>query len=363
MSTKRDYYEVLGVDKNASADSIKKQYRKLALKFHPDRNSTAEAPEHFKEISEAYAVLSDDSKRALYDRHGHAGVDDRYSTEDIFAGARGNFDDAFGGGSGFESIFESIFGGRGRGAGGFGEQRGSNLLYETTLTLEDVLHGKRIDIDVSKRITCDECRGSGCKPGTGRRVCDACRGQGHIKQQRNMGFASFVTAIPCSACGGHGQVIDTPCGRCKGRGSRKGKKSISFKIPPGVDDGDYTLGGEGDEVPGGINGDLIVRVRIKEHDLFKRDGKNLHIELPISMMEAALGCTIKVPTLDGRETVKIDSGSQPGTVIKIKGRGVSHLGSRRGGKGDLLVHLAVVIPKKLNREQKRLLEELQRISS
>lgn len=362
MSAKRDYYEVLGVDRKASADDIKKQYRKLALKFHPDRNSTSEATEHFKEISEAYAVLSDESKRGLYDQHGHAGVDGRYSTEDIFAGARGNFDDVFGGGSGFESIFESIFGGRGR-SSNFGEQRGSDLLYETSVTLEDVLHGKRINVDIPKRITCEECAGSGCRPGTSKRVCDACRGQGHIKQQRNMGFASFVTAMPCSACRGQGRMIDSPCGKCKGRGNKKGKKPISFKIPPGVDDGDYTIEGEGDEIPGGVNGNLIVRVRVREHDLFKRDGKDLHIRLPVSMVDAALGCTVKVPTLDGRETVKIDSGSQPDTTIKIKGRGVSHVGARRGGKGDMYVHLAVVIPKKLNREQKRLLEDFQRMSS
>lgn len=360
MSSKRDYYEVLGVAKDAPADEIKRQYRKLALKFHPDRNSTAEAAEHFKEISEAYAVLSDGSKRQLYDRAGHAGVDGQYSTEDIFGGARGNFDEIFGrDGGGFESIFEQIFGGRGRGGGGFGRQRaGADRLIETSVTLEEVLHGKNLEIEVQKRIACGECSGTGCRPGTGRKTCSACGGQGQIRKTRQMGFASFVTAMPCSACGGQGMAIENPCGKCKGNGSRKGKKRIAFKMPPGVDDGDYTIQGEGDEVPGGRNGDLIVRVRVMKHRLFERDGKDIHMRLHVPMVDAALGCTMKVPTLDGMETVRIDPGSQPNETIKLRGKGVSHVRSR--GKGDMLVHLAVEIPKKLNRTQRRLLEEFQK---
>ena len=358
-SAKRDYYEVLGVEKGASADAIKKQYRKLALKFHPDRNSGADAAEHFKEISEAYAVLSDDSKRHLYDQHGHAGVDGRYSTEDIFSGARGNFDDVFGGGGGgFESIFDSLFGGRGGGGGGGEPQRGSDRLYETAVTLEDVLHGKSLDIEVTKRITCDGCSGSGCKPGTRKTACSTCGGQGQVRQTRQMGFASFVTAMACPACRGQGSMIADPCRKCKGSGSRKGKKRIAFRIPPGVDTGDYTIQGEGDEVPHGHNGDLIVRVRVKEHEIFEREGKNIHMRQPLSMVDAALGCTLEVPTLDGKEKVRIDSGSQPNDIIKIRGKGVSHVRGR--GKGDMFVHLSVRIPKKLNRTQKRLLEEFQR---
>ena len=196
MSAKRDYYEVLGVSKSSSNDEIKKQYRKLALKFHPDRNQSAEAGEHFKEISEAYAVLSDTEKRQLYDQHGHAGVDGRYSSEDIFQGARGDFSDIFGrGGGGFDSIFESIFG-RGGGGFGFGQQRGSDILYQTSVTLEDVLHGKQMEIELQKQIECDTCSGSGCEPGTDKKTCSLCNGQGQVRQTRNMGFASFVTAEP-----------------------------------------------------------------------------------------------------------------------------------------------------------------------
>lgn len=359
MSSKRDYYEVLGLDKKSSPDEIKKQYRKLALKFHPDRNSTSDAAEHFKEISEAYAVLSDESKRQLYDQYGHEGVDGRYSTEDIFSGAKGSFDEVFGGrGSGFESLFAQVFGGRGSSHGaGFGSQRGADRLVETTINLEDVLHGVTIDVEVTKRIACKECGGSGCRQGGRKETCEQCRGHGIVGQTQRMGFASVFTEAPCRACSATGVVISNPCGKCKGRGNHKGKKQISFKIPPGVDNGDYTLQGEGDEVPGGDNGDLIIRVHVKKHELFEREGRDLHMRLPVSMIDAALGCMIKIPTLDGNEHVKIDSGSQPNDVIKVRGKGVSHIRSR--GKGDLFVHLAVLVPKKLNKTQKKLLEEFQ----
>ncbi len=358
MSAKRDYYEVLGVDKNASTSDIKKQYRKLALKFHPDRNNTTDAAEHFKEISEAYAVLSDETKRQLYDQHGHAGVDGKYSTEDIFSGARGNFDDVFGG-SGFDSLFEQMFGGqRGGGGGGPSQRQGADRLYETTVTLEDVLHGTPVEINIQKQIICKTCMGSGCREGTKKIVCHPCGGRGQVQRSRRMGFASFVTMSPCRECRGQGFMIESPCKECKGRGTYKAKKEIGFRIPPGVVDGDYTISGEGDEVPDGHNGDLIVRVRVKKHELFERDGKDIHMSLPISMVDAALGLTMTVPTLDGKERINIDSGSQPDDIIKIRGKGVSHIRSR--GKGDMFVHLQVDIPKKLNRKQRQLLEEFQR---
>ena len=260
MTAKRDYYEVLGVSKNSSSDEIKKQYRKLALKFHPDRNKSSEAAEHFKEISEAYAVLSDTEKRQIYDQHGHAGVDGRYSNEDIFQGAQGNFNDIFGrGGGGFDSIFESIFG-RGGGGFGFNQQRGDDILYETSVSLEDVLHGKKMEIDLTKQIECDVCQGSGCKPGSSKKTCSTCGGQGQVRQTRNMGFASFVTAAPCSTCRGQGSIIEVPCIECRGQGKKKGRKNVTFEIPPGIDSGDYTVPNEGNEIPNGTNGDLIVRV-------------------------------------------------------------------------------------------------------
>jgi len=350
MAAKRDYYEVLGISKSSSIDEIKQQYRKLALKFHPDRNTSSDAGEHFKEISEAYAVLSDPQKRQIYDQHGHAGVDDRFTSDDIFQGARG---------TGFDSIFESIFGS----GGGFGfnrQQRGSDILYETSVTLEDVLRGKKIEIELQKQIQCDICNGSGCKPGTNKKTCATCNGQGQVRQSRNMGFASFVTAAPCSTCKGQGFNIETPCSECKGQGRKKGTKKISFEIPPGIDSGDYTVPEEGNEIPDGSNGDLIVRVRVQPHSKFTRDGKDIFYDQDISMVDAALGCDITVPTLEGTEKIKVDSGSQPNTIIKLKGKGVSHINYR--GRGDQYVRIVVNIPKKLNKHQKNLLGEFKKIS-
>ena len=358
MSAKRDYYEVLGVSKSSSVDEIKKQYRKLALKFHPDRNKSEEAPEHFKEISEAYAVLSDSEKRQLYDQHGHAGVDGRYSSEDIFQGARGDFSDIFGrSGGGFDSIFDSIFG---RSGGGFNQQRGSDILYETSVTLEDVLNGKKMDINLQKQIQCDVCKGSCCKPGTSKKTCPTCNGQGQVRQTRNMGFASFVTAAPCPTCRGQGSMIETPCPTCNGQGKKKGSKKVTFEIPPGIDSGDYTVPEEGNEIPDGSNGDLIVRVRVQPHSKFNRDGKDIFYDQDVSMIDAALGCEITIPTLEGTEKIKVDSGSQPNTIIKLKGKGVSHINSR--GTGDQYVRIVVNIPKKLNKHQKNLLNEFQKNS-
>lgn len=356
MSAKRDYYEVLGISKTTPTNEIKSQYRKLALKFHPDRNKSKEAPEHFKEISEAYAVISDPEKKKIYDQYGHAGVDGRYSTDDIFQGASANFSDIFGrSGGGFDSIFESIFS---RG-GGFGEQqqRGSDLLYQTLITLEDVLTGKKMEIELNKIIECNICNGSGCKPGTRQRTCNVCNGQGQVRKSRSMGFASFVTVEQCSSCRGKGSIIETPCGECKGRGKKKGTKKIIFDIPPGVDNGDYTIPNEGDEIPGGINGDLIVRIRVQPHQNFKRDNADIFYDQNISMIDAVLGLKVTVPILNGAEKIKIDSGIQPNTIIKLKGKGLPRMNSR--GHGDQYVRVVVNIPKKLSKHQQNLLEEFQ----
>jgi molecular chaperone DnaJ len=352
MAAKRDYYEVLGVSKTSSSDEVKQQYRKLALKFHPDRNKSSEAGEHFKEISEAYAVISDPEKKQIYDQHGHAGVDGRYSSEDIFQGAQGG---------GVDSIFESIFG---RGGGGFGfnqqQQQGSDLLYETHVTLEEVLHGKKMEINLQKQVQCDICNGSGAKPGTNKKTCGTCNGQGQVRQTRNMGFASFVTAAPCSACRGQGSIIETPCNECKGQGKKKGNKTVTFEIPQGVDSGDYTVPNEGNEIPDGVNGDLIVRIRVQPHSKFNRDGKDIFYDHDLSMIDAALGCQITVPTLEGTEKIKVDAGSQPNTIIKLKGKGVTHINYR--GKGDQFVRIVVNVPKKLNKHQKNLLDEFRKTS-
>ncbi len=355
MSAKRDYYEVLGVQKNAPQDEIKSQYRKLALKFHPDRNKSPDAAEHFKEISEAYAVLSDSEKRKIYDTYGHTGVDGRYSTEDIFRGARVNFEDIFGGfgGGGFDSIFESLFG-RG-GFGGFGRERGSDLVYETSITLEDVLRGKREEIDLQKDVECENCKGSGCAPGTSMRTCTVCNGQGQVRTSRSSGFSTFITVHPCNTCRGQGKIIERPCNKCKGRGKQKGTKHLSFDIPPGVDTGEYTIKGEGEAVDNGINGDLVVRIRIKPHEKFKRDGADIFYDANISMIDAVLGKTIVVPTLERTEKLTVEQGTQPNSIIKLKGKGLPNIGGR--GRGDQYVRLAVNIPSKLDKRQKKILEE------
>jgi molecular chaperone DnaJ len=365
MSAKRDYYEVLGVSKDTQLNEIKSQYRKLALKFHPDRNKSSEAAEHFKEISEAYAVLSDTKKRQLYDQHGHAGVDGRYSTEDIFRGAGANFDDVFSdlfgrrGGrttGGFDSIFQNLFGGRAQGFGGFGGQRGSDLLHETFVSLEDVLHGKRMELDLQKNVDCPDCNGSGCFPGTSKIKCLDCGGQGQVRISRNMGFSTFVTVQPCGKCGGRGMMIEKPCKKCRS-GKVKGTKHISFELPAGIDNGDYVISGEGESVLDGVSGDLIIRVNVQPHPKFKRDGRDIFFDAQISMMDASLGKNLEVPTLDGFSKITVESGSQPNTITKLKGKGLPGRGFR--GRGDQYVRLVVNIPKKLSKDQKDLLKELQ----
>ena len=349
MSAKRDYYEVLGISKDTQINEIKSQYRKLALKFHPDRNKSSEAAEHFKEISEAYAVLSDTKKRQLYDQHGHAGVDGRYSTEDIFRGAGFNFDDV-------GSIFENLFGGRGQGFGGFGRQRGSDLLHETFVSLEDVLNGKRMDLDLQKNVDCPECNGSGCSPGTSKTKCSDCDGQGQVRVSRNMGFSTFVTVQPCRKCSGQGMMIEKPCKKCK-LGKVKGTKHISFELPAGIDNGDYVISGEGESIPGGVSGDLIIRVNVQPHPKFKRDGRDIFYDTQLSMTDASLGKNLEVPTLEGFSKISVEPGSQPNTIIKLKGKGLQGRGFR--GRGDQYVRLVVNIPKKLSKHQKDLLKDLE----
>jgi len=349
MSAKRDYYEVLGISKDTQINEIKSQYRKLALKFHPDRNKSSEAAEHFKEISEAYAVLSDTKKRQLYDQHGHAGVDGRYSTEDIFRGAGFNFDDV-------GSIFENLFGGRGQGFGGFGRQRGSDLLHETFVSLEDVLNGKRMDLDLQKNVDCPECNGSGCFPGTSKTKCSDCDGQGQVRVSRNMGFSTFVTVQPCRKCSGQGMMIEKPCKKCK-LGKVKGTKHISFELPAGIDNGDYVISGEGESIPGGVSGDLIIRVNVQPHPKFKRDGRDIFYDTQLSMIDASLGKNLEVPTLEGFSKITVEPGSQPNTIIKLKGEGLHGRGFR--GRGDQYVRLVVNIPKKLSKHQKDLLKDLE----
>jgi len=360
MAEKRDYYDVLGVPRNASKDEIKDAYRKLALQYHPDRNKSPDAEEKFKEISEAYAVLSDDEKRQQYDMLGHAGFDQRYSTEDIFRGA--DFDSIFRDlGFGFGDIFRRFFGGGfGGGFGGFGERinRGQDLVYDLEVTLEEAARGAEKEIEVPRTEKCEVCNGSGAAPGTSPRTCPRCNGAGKIQHMRKSSFAMYVQVTPCSTCRGKGTIIDSPCRNCRGTGLVKRRRRISVKVPVGIDEGyQLRLRGEGEMAPnGGEPGDLYVLVHILPNELFIREGDDLLYVLMIGYPQAALGAEVSVPTLEGPVTVKIHPGTQPGEVIRLKGKGMPRF--RGYGKGDLLVRVGISVPEKLTSQQRALLEQL-----
>jgi len=255
------------------------------------------------------------------------------------------------------SIFENLFGGRGRqGFGGFGRQRGSDLLHETFVSLEDVLNGKRMDLDLQKNVDCPDCNGSGCFPGTSKIKCSDCDGQGQVRISRNMGFSTFVTVQPCRKCSGRGMMIEKPCKKCK-LGKVKGTKHISFELPAGIDNGDYVISGEGESIPDGVSGDLIIRVNVQPHPKFKRDGRDIFYDTQLSMIDASLGKNLEVPTLEGFSKITVEPGSQPNTIIKLKGKGLHGRGFR--GRGDQYVRLVVNIPKKLSKHQKDLLKDLE----
>jgi molecular chaperone DnaJ len=368
--SKRDYYDVLGVPKAAKTDDIKSAYRKLALQYHPDRNKSAGAEERFKEISEAYAVLSDEEKRKRYDTYGHVG------TEDAFRGSEANFDEVFKdiGFGGFRDIFEQIFGGRGGfgGMGGGGDpfgfgfnfgggarRRGRDVLYDVDLSLEEVLKGRKDEIELPKLEKCGNCSGSGATPGTKRRKCSVCNGQGQTRRVYSQNrFSTFVSLEPCQTCRGQGEIIDKPCTFCNGTGKIRKNKKIKLEIPSGVEDGmTLQLRGEGEPTETGTPGDLLIRVHVKPHSQFVRleDGNLLH-NLNLQYTDLALGTELRVPTLDGSEKVKIPAGTQPNTILKIKGKGLPHYGNY--SKGDQLVRVNIKVPTVLNEVQKSLLKEL-----
>lgn len=345
--SKRDYYEVLGVAKTASADEIKKAYRKLAMKYHPDRNpDDKSAEEKFKEANEAYEMLSDEDKRAAYDRHGHAGVDPNMGGG--FGGGAGNFSDIFG------DVFGDIFGG-GRGGGAQRSNRGSDLRYTLELSLEDAVKGTNVQIRVPKLCTCETCDGSGAKKGTTADTCKTCHGQGQVRVQQ--GF--FAMAQTCPTCRGRGKVIKDPCKSCHGQGRVEKAKTLDVKIPAGVDTGDrIRLAGEGEAGPnGGPSGDLYVQVSVREHKIFERDGADLYCEVPISFADAALGGELEVPTLDGRVMLKIPEGTQTGKLFRLRGKGVKPI--RNHSVGDLYCKVLVETPVHLSKRQKELLREFQ----
>ncbi|WP_462272199.1 molecular chaperone DnaJ [Methanohalophilus sp.] len=360
MSTKRDYYEILGVSKDASASEIKKAYRKLAMKHHPDKNKESDAEEKFKEISEAYAVLSDEGKRAQYDRFGHSGIDDQYSEEDIFRSADfGGFEDIL------EHIFGGGFGGFGGGFGGFGgsgrtqqgPRRGSDLRYDMDITLKQAAFGDKVNIDVPRAHKCDTCGGTGAKPGTKPVDCSNCGGSGQVTHARRTPLGNFVTATTCDKCHGKGQIIESPCETCNGTGKVRKTKTIEVNIPKGVETGlRLKMSGEGEAgSPGAPPGDLYIVLNVKPHEHFERMGDDIVCEIPISFAQAALGDSIQVPTLYGDVKMDIKAGTQTHSVLRLKGKGMPHLHGH--GQGDQLVKVIVQTPTKLNEEQKKLLRE------
>ena len=350
MATKKDYYEVLGVNKDATEEEIKKSYRKLAMKYHPDRNpDNPKAEEQFKEAKEAYEMLSDDQKRAAYDQYGHAGVEQGAGAGG-FGGA--GFGDAFG------DIFGDIFGG-GRQGGGQRNNvyRGADLRYNMEISLEDAAKGTETKIRIPVQAACETCKGTGAKAGKSPVTCTTCAGHGQVRMQQ--GF--FSVQQTCPKCHGSGKVIkeDDKCSTCHGAGREKINKTLSVKIPAGVDEGDrIRLSGEGEAgVYGGPTGDLYVVVHLKQHEIFQRDGGNLHCEMPISFSTAALGGEIEVPTLGGSAKMKIPAETQTGGVFRLKGKGIKPL--RQSESGDLMVHVVVETPVKLTEKQKELLREFE----
>ncbi|HWR30411.1 MAG TPA: molecular chaperone DnaJ [Negativicutes bacterium] len=348
MADKKDYYELLGVPRTASEDEIKKAFRKMARKYHPDVNredpKTAEA--RFKEINEAYEVLSNQENRAKYDQFGHAAFDGA-------AGASG-----FGGGGGINDIFDMFFGG-GFGGGGRrqGPERGSDLRYDMDISLEQAATGYAQEIEVPRTEDCSACQGTGAAAGTHPETCPQCGGTGQTQVAQNTPFGRMVNVVACSRCRGEGKIVHSPCGECKGRGKVRKNRRIQITIPPGADNGLRLRVSQGGEAGtrGGPPGDLYIYISVKRHKTFGRDGDNLVYDLPISFPQAALGDEVEVPTLEGMSKLEIPSGIQSGTVLTVKDKGIPHL--RGHGKGDLKVRLTVVTPKKLSDKQRQLLLE------
>jgi len=351
--SKRDYYEVLGVSKGATDQEIKSSYRKLALKFHPDRNpGDKSAEEKFKEAAEAYAVLADADKRHLYDRFGHAGLGAAATggagfDPTVFTG----FEDILGGLGDIFGFGDLFGGGRRRG----GPQRGADLRYDLEISFEESAHGAETSIQIPRQEACDACHGSGAAPGSRPSTCPQCQGRGQLRYQQ--GF--FTVARTCGQCRGSGQVIANPCPACRGAGRVQKERKLTVKIPAGIATGQrLRLSGEGESgAAGGPAGDLYVVVHVQDHSFFQRDGNDLYCEIPLNFSTLALGGEITIPTLEGHETFKVPDGTQTGNVFRLRGRGMPDV-TGRGGRGDLLITVKAITPRKLNREQKKLMEQL-----
>ena len=357
---KRDYYEVLGVDRNATKDDLKKAYRKLAMQYHPDRNpDNKEAEEKFKEAAEAYEILSDDDKKARYDRFGHEGVrgsgfgSQGFSDiNDIFS----HFSDIFGG----ASIFDDFFGGGQRRARSRGQRgvAGSDLKVALKLTLEEIAEGTAKKIKIKKQVKCDECNGTGAEAGTSTKTCPVCQGTGEIKTISRSVFGQFVNITTCNNCNGEGSVVDTPCKKCLGDGRIQDDSFLSINVPAGVHEGSYmTMRNEGNAGKrGGPSGDVIVIFQEAPHEYFVREGDDIVFDLHVNFPDAALGSEVEIPTLNGKVVLKIDPGTQPGKLLKMRHKGIKHL--NHAGSGDQIVRINVDVPKKLNSKEKELLKEL-----
>lgn len=349
MVKKKDYYELLDVSRNASDEDIKKAFRKLALEFHPDRNKNADATDKFKEINEAYQVLSDSDKRSIYDQYGHAGLDNNGASSSGFSG----FSDV----GGFGDIFDTFFGGFG-GKQRSRKRRGDDLELTKNITFENAALGSDIPVKIDRREFCQTCSGTKMQPGTNISNCGTCGGSGQLKRSQSSLFGQFMQVVECSTCRGAGEIVETPCTSCRGRGYERQMRDLNIKIPAGVDDGSrIRLTGEGDVGDAGQPaGDLYILLQVANHKFFKRENFNLLYTLNLSFPEAALGTKVKIPTLEKTIELKIDSGVQTGSLFRIRGEGIPLL--NRKGRGDLLVEIVLSTPKKLNKEAKELFKQL-----
>ncbi|HBT50337.1 MAG: Chaperone protein DnaJ [Caldanaerobacter subterraneus] len=360
---KKDLYEILGVDRNASQEEIKKAYRRLAKKYHPDLNpGDKEAEQKFKEINEAYEILSDPQKRAQYDQFGHAAFEQGGFQQGGFGDfTQGGFDFDFGGfGDIFGDIFSDFFG-TGRRKAEKGPKKGADIRYDLTLTFEEAAFGTEKEIEVERFEVCDVCHGTGVKPGSRPETCPVCHGTGEIRQTQNTPFGRIVNIRTCPRCHGEGKIITDPCQKCGGTGRIRKRRKIKVTIPAGIDEGQMlTLRGEGEPgLRGGPNGDLYIVIHVKPHEIFKREGYDVYVKIPISFADAALGGEIKIPTLDGMVSFTIPEGTQTGTKFKLRGKGIPHIGGR--GRGDQIVEVYVEVPKRLSEKQKELLREFKRL--
>lgn len=347
---KRDYYEILGVPRNASDDDIRKSFRQLAMEYHPDRNKRSDAGERFKEVNEAYQILSDSQQRARYDRFGHAGVRSDNSARD-FEGF-----DVFGG---FGDIFDSFFGDfMGRTRTRTRRVQGADLHRDVALTLEEAAFGDERVVGVQRAEFCEKCGGNGAEPGTSPEKCSTCGGSGQVRRAERSLFGAFTQVTPCPTCKGQGSVIRSPCSRCHGTGRERWKRKIEVRIPSGIEDGmRVRLMGEGDAGShGGVSGNLYVTVHVAEHEIFQREGTTLLYELPVNYAQAVLGEEVEIPTLTGKTKLRIPAGTQPGAVFTVKGEGMPRVNERR--RGNLLVKTKLVVPTSLDDEQRRLIQEL-----